>query len=89
MGEIAIEIGGPTSSTNPFPSASKAADSIAITNDLSLTPPGMRVLGAIDGGTAVLVVDTVGFSHIVIETKQAGGSGSGPVPQINLGWWPL
>ncbi len=49
----------------------------------------MRVLGAIDGGTAVLVVDTVGFSHIVIETKQAGGSGSGPVPQINLGWWPL
>lgn len=87
LGAIGLEVGGAVSAAGPIPMNSKAVDAISVTTDFSLTPPGMRTMGAADGGLAVLVVDCTGFSHIIAQTTQTGGTGTDP--QINLGWWPL
>lgn len=62
--------------------------SITIVNDRTLTPPGMRLPGspvypADSVGTATLMLDAIGCSHIVVELRRQYG---GSLDEVGLCW---
>lgn len=59
-------------------------DDIAVDDDATDTPPGMRIIGDAANAVAMLVFDSSGFSGIVIEvTRQAFGEGD-PMDSIGI-----
>lgn len=56
--------------------------------DISLTPPGIRVIGQnASTGAANVCIDSLGFTHIIAQLKiDANGSGESNIENLSV-WW--
>ncbi len=65
-----------------------ACDIRVVPPDISLTPPGMRVMGQNSSrGAAHVVVDSMGFTHIIAQLRiDANGSGESNIENLSA-WW--
>lgn len=56
--------------------------------DISLTPPGIRVMGQnTSQGAAHVVVDSMGFTHMIAQLRiDANGSGESNIEDLSV-WW--
>lgn len=71
-----------------LPSNRFVRDIKVVPPDISLTPPGMRVMGQNNSqGAAHVVLDSMGFTHVVAQlTIDVNGAGQSNIKNISV-WW--
>lgn len=75
LGDIEVKMGtGDPATQAPFNSSDRFCDTISVTDDATLTPPGIRVFGDKANGTAIMVLDTAGMRAIYVEVDRIGSA---------------